>query len=480
MLNKKDAKPIQPYIYMIIANKIVESIELGAYSTGKRLPSVREIASQFSTSTTTALKALRYLEDKSYVVARPKSGFFVNMQNNSLLESIQCNTLPQPYQLPPLDEQTELYLSMVGDTCRIRLDLANGDESLYPVRKVGLMMRQLSYRQPEILGSIVKGTGYRGLKEQIAIRALGYGCHLNVDDIIITNGCIEAMSLSLRAILSPGDCVAVDSPSYFVLLQMLRSLAISVVEVPTDHNGYVDLNIISQIFKNKTVKAYVALANVNNPTGRILPDDYKREIAHLADENNIIIIEDDIFGDTAFTKQRPRPMRAFSSNVILCSGFSKTISPGLRIGWVNSLKWRKNIASLKYTSSLGTSQLPQIAIAEILKNGGYEAHLRRLRRELLIQITLLRQTILEFFPVGTSVSLPEGGYVVWVELPKGYISTRDLFIEARKNSIGIAPGYIFAVDDKYDNCFRLNAGFGWNDETKNAIKLLASLINPAV
>lgn len=476
MLNKKEVTSPSSCLYAKIADKIIESIKFGAYPAGKKLPSVRKIASQFSTSSTTALKALRNLEDRNYAVAKPKSGFFVNMQNKELIESLQNTVIPRAYHLPPLDEQTELYLSMVGDTCRVRLDLANGHESLYPIRKIGLMMRKLSYRQPEILGSIVKGTGYCGLKEQIAFRAVGYGCHLNVDDIIITNGCIEAMSLALRATLSPGDCVAVDSPSYFVLLQMLRSLGVSIVEVPVDHNGYTDLNIITQIFKKKMVKAYVTLPNVNNPMGKILPDDYKKKIVNLADEHDIIIIEDDIFGDTAFTKKRPHPMRAFSSNVILCSGFSKTVSPGLRIGWVNSPKWGKKIASLKYTSSLGTSQLPQIVIAELLSNGGYEAHLRRLRRELSIQIKLLRQAILDFFPCGTHVSIPEGGYVLWIELPKGYMSTRKLFVEAREQGIGIAPGYIFAVDDKYDNCFRLNAGFGWNEDVKNAINVLAKIV----
>lgn len=457
--------------YRQIAEQIKQAIDAGSLPPESRLPSVRTLATQFNVSLTTALKTLRTLEDERYAVARPKSGFFVAPRQLSVAGA--PTRTEQARTVAPLDEQTELHLAMVGSDCRVRLDLANGDSSLYPVRKIGLLMRQMGYSKPALLGNTVKGTGYAPLKAEIARRAVDYGCNINADDILITNGCIEAISLSLRAALNPGDVVAVESPCYFVLLQMLRNLNLRVIEVEPGPEGYVDVERLTGLFRRKAVQAFLTICNVNNPLGKSIPNEQKAWIARQADENDVVIVEDDIFGDTAFGDRRPFPMRAFSPNAILCSGFSKTVAPGIRIGWVHSVNYMRKIASLKYTSTMGTSVLSQAAVAELLRSGGYDAHLRKLRRELARQIHLMRQAVLRYFPGGTRVSDPEGGYVLWVEMPSSALNVRALFLKARNAGIGIAPGHIFATDERYDRCFRLNAGFGWNDEVEQAIRQLA-------
>lgn len=454
--------------YRQIAEQIKQAIDAGTLLPDTRLPSVRTLATQYRVSLTTALKTLRTLEDEHYAVARPKSGFFVASLKKTQPESVEPSR-----KIAPLDEQTELHLAMVGTDCRIRLDLANGASSLYPIKKIGLLMRQMGYTKPFLLGNTVKGTGYMPLKAEIARRAIDYGCNINPDDILITNGCIEALSLSLRATVKPGEVVAVESPCYFVLLQMLHNLDLRVIEVEAGAEGYINVEKLTALFQRKTVRAFVTLANINNPLGKIIPNEKKAYIARQADENDVVIIEDDIFGDTAFGERRPFPMRAFSPNVILCSGFSKTVAPGMRIGWVCSSNAMRKIASLKYTSTMGTSLLSQAAIAELLRNGGYDAHLRTLRRALANQIGKMRGAVQKYFPCGTRVSDPEGGYVLWVEMPPQALNVRALFIKARNAGIGIAPGHIFATDRRYDHCFRLNAGFGWNEEVESAIRQLA-------
>ncbi|WP_246494713.1 PLP-dependent aminotransferase family protein [Brenneria izadpanahii] len=453
--------------YRWIAEMIKRAIIDGTLSPGQRLPSVRKLAAQYGASVTTTLKALRTLEDEHYAQARPQSGFYACLPDKAPPAPLR------PVTITPLDPQTELHLAMVGSDCRVRLDLANGDGDLYPIRKISRLMRQFSYRQPQLLGHPVKGIGYPPLQAEIARRALDYGCNLKADEIIITNGCLEALSLALRAVTEPGDSVAVDSPCYFVLLQMLRNLGLKVVEVGHDDSGTTDAGQLAALFSQRVVKAWVALANVNNPVGSIISDERKTYLTKLADEHDVTIIEDDTFGDTAFGDSRPFPLRAFSPNVILCSGFSKTVAPGLRLGWLSGGKWNRKIASLKYTSTMGTTMLPQTAVAEFLKTGGYDAHLRRLRRELSRQITLLRNAVLNYFPPGTRVSKPLGGYVLWLELPPGCVPAHELFIKAREQGIGIAPGYLFSTDRRYDHCLRLNAGFGWSEDVDQALQRLA-------
>ncbi|MDC6116635.1 PLP-dependent aminotransferase family protein [Serratia rubidaea] len=457
--------------YRQLTEQIKQAIDAGLLPPDTRLPSVRTLATQYNISLTTALKALRTLEDEHYAVAKPKSGFFVAPRQRR--QPKPPAVIEQPREIAPLDEQTELHMAMVGENCRVRLDLANGDSALYPIRKLGLIMRQLGYSQPSLLGDTVKGTGYGPLKAEIARRAIDYGCTLTPETILVTNGCIEALSLALRATVNPGDAVAVESPCYFVLLQMLRNLNLRVVEVDACPAGYVDSEKLVALFQSKTVKVFITLANINNPLGKTIPNEEKAYITRQADENGIIIIEDDTFGDTAFGGQRPFPMRAFSPHVILCSGFSKTVAPGIRIGWVHSNHYIRKITSLKYTSTMGSPLLSQAAISELLRNGGYDAHLRKLRRELAGQIGKLRQQVLQTFPPGTRVSQPQGGYVLWVEMPPDALNVRTLFIKARNAGIGIAPGHIFATDDRYDRCFRLNAGFGYNADVEQAIVQLA-------
>ena len=453
--------------YRHLCEQIKAAVQAGVLLPGARLPSVRTLASQYGVSATTALKALRTLENEHYAVARPKSGFFV--------AAVRCSA-PQPTQakaIDPLDEQTELHLAMVGTDCRVRLDLANGDASLYPLGKLALLLRKAGQAKPAWLGSTVKGSGYPPLKTEIVRRAVSYGCQLEPQHLLVTNGCIEALSLALRATLAPGDAVAVESPCYFVLLRMLHSLGLQVIEVAAEAAGHVDVDALATLFERKAVKAFVTLANINNPLGKSIPNDAKRRIAGLADEHDIVLIEDDIFADTAFGEQRPFPLLAFSANALLCSGFSKTLAPGLRIGWVYSRRYSRQLMALKYTSSMGTSVPPQVAVAEMLRTGGYDAHLRKLRATLASQMRLMREAIVAQFPLGTRVSEPEGGYVLWVQMPPGALNVRELFIKAREAGIGIAPGHIFATDDRYDQCLRLNAGFGWHDEVREAIQQLA-------
>ncbi|CAI1988426.1 MULTISPECIES: aminotransferase-like domain-containing protein [Serratia] len=460
----------QGSLYRQIAEQIKQAIHAGFLPANTRLPSVRTLATQYNISLTTALKTLRTLEDEHYAVAKPKSGFFVAPRRHSLQKGAVM--VEQPREIAPLDEQTELHMAMVGEDCRVRLDLANGDSSLYPIKKLSLIMRQLGYSKPFLLGDTVKGSGYAPLKTEIARRAIDYGCNINPDNILVTNGCVEALSLSLMATVKPGDAVAVESPCYFVLLQMLRQLKLRVIEVETGNEGYVDSEKLVALFQRKAVKVFVTLANVNNPLGKTIPNEKKAHIARQADENGVIIIEDDTFGDISFGVQRPFPMRAFSPNVILCSGFSKTVAPGMRVGWVHSNHYMRKITSLKYTSTMGSPILPQATIAELLSNGGYDAHLRKLRHKLANLVNKIRQVVLLAFPPGTKVSEPEGGYVLWVEMPKNALNVRSLFIKARNAGIGIAPGHIFATDNRYDHCFRLNAGFGYNDEVEQAIAQL--------
>ncbi len=484
-----DRQPTLPQ-YQRLGQQLRDAIEQAALPEGSRLPSVRLLAAQHRVSLTTALQALRWLEASGAIHARPRSGYYVSAPpapakgkpGGRRGASHGATTRPARWAgaVPELDAQARDHLAMVGAPCEFQLDLAAGEPSLYPVERFGVLMRRLAYRDRDLLGAYVRGTGHPALRGEIARHAMQYRCELDPDELIVTNGCVEALNLALRATTRPGDVVAVESPSYFGMLQMLRALELVPLPVACTPGQGIDLAALADALGRAPVKAVVTIANGHNPVGSVAPDAAKRALVALLAEHDVPLIEDDIFGDLCFGETRPLPVRAFDpgGNVLLCAGFSKSLCPGLRLGWIAAGRYTEKVKALKFTTSMGTAELQQAAVAEMLASGGYALHLRRLKAALQAQQASLRAAILRHFPAGTEVSRPEGGFVLWVKLPAHgarTFSTRVLFERARAEGIGIAPGHLFGVNGAFDDCLRVNAGYRWSAALDGAIARLGGL-----
>ncbi|SBS29986.1 putative HTH-type transcriptional regulator YjiR [Marinomonas spartinae] len=476
-------------LYQRIATHIRTDIQQGRLTEAMKLPSVRRIASLHNVSHLTALNALRLLENEGVVEAKPRSGFFVKVRHplsNNLFPSLakQKSTINSP--VPSLDTRSR-HLSLIGRNQITSLGLADGHLELYPVKRFSQIMRQLIYKNPSLLGSHLGGHGLPALIQQIVRRAMDYGCSLVEDEILVTNGGLESLSLALKASTSPGDKVLIQSPTYFLLLQLLKDLGLEAIEIASSNMTLNTLQLEETIDRHK-IKVMVYTANFNNPDGCLLSDSDKQALVNLMVEKQVTIIEDDVYGDIYFGNTRPRPLRAFNDQVILCSSFTKTLSPGLRIGWLACAGWQDAVYNLKRTSSKVTAEFPQAAIAEFIKNGGYDVHMRKLRALLKGYCQVMREEILKAFPVGTQVSQPQGGYVLWVTLKEGSPSTRVLFEKAYAERISIVPGYLFSLVDidsakigtvierSNDLSFRINYGYGLTPDNKEAIHTLASWV----
>jgi DNA-binding transcriptional MocR family regulator len=160
--------------------------------------------------------------------------------------------------------------------------------------------------------------------------------------------------------------------------------------------------------------------------------------------------------------------------VMLCSSFSKTLAPGYRVGWVAPGRFREKVERLKFTHTVATPTLPQLACAEFLDNGGYDRQLRGLRRKIEGQVRQMTEAIAAHFPAGTRVSRPAGGYVLWVEMPSG-TSALDLHTRALERGISVAPGPIFSAKQRFGSCIRLSCGYPWSDRIEGAVATLGRL-----
>lgn len=476
-------------LYQRIATHIRSDIQQGRLLEEMKLPSVRRLASLHNVSHLTALNALRLLENEGVVEAKPRSGFFVKA-----LHSLSNNASPPlakkkssiKSQAPSLDIRSQ-HLALIGRNQITSLGLADGHLALYPVKRLSQIMRQLIYKNPSLLGSHLGGHGLPVLIQQIVRRAMDYGCSLTEDEILVTNGGLESLSLALKASTSPGDKVLIQSPTYFLLLQLLKDLGLETIEIEPSSMAINTTQLAKTIDQHK-IKVMVYTANFNNPDGVLLSDNDKQALVNLMVEKQVTVIEDDVYGDIYFGETRPRPLRAFNDQVILCSSFTKTLSPGLRIGWLACAGWQDSVYNLKRTSSKVTAEFPQAAIAEFIKNGSYDVHMRKLRALLKGYCQIMRAEILKAFPAGTQVSQPQGGYVLWVTLKEGSPSTRVLFEKAYVEQISIVPGYLFslgnrdwvktnnAVEGSEDLSFRINYGYGLTQDNKEAIHTLASWV----
>jgi DNA-binding transcriptional MocR family regulator len=302
------------------------------------------------------------------------------------------------------------------------------------------------------------------------------GCTFSPRDINITCGALEAINLALRAVARPGDAIAVESPTYFGILQSAGSLDMKVIEIPTHPQDGMNLDELDAAIRKHRVKACIAMSNCHNPLGYVLPDKYKKALAELTARRDVALIEDEVYGDLTFTGPRPRPVKAFDrkGNVLVCSSFSKILCPGYRLGWVMAGRYRVEVERLKMLTTVATPSLPQMVVAEFLETGGYDRHLKRLRTTLQSQVEGVRQAISKYFPEGTRISRPAGGYMLWVELPRR-ISALKLYHAALEQHISILPGAIFSVTGRYRNHIRINCGQSWSDAHDRALLTLGHL-----
>ncbi|MGN6668990.1 MAG: PLP-dependent aminotransferase family protein [Trinickia sp.] len=480
--------PLYAPLYVQLAQRLWDGIEQAALAEGTRVPSVRTLAMQHGVSMSTALQALRWLETRGHIEARPRSGYFVAKRarrgkrasavGDMKGDGVRRWTRPEP----ELDAQARDHLAIAGAPAAVRLDLASAETSLYPVERFSVLLRRLAYQHRDLVGSHVRGTGYPALRAQIARQAMRYACELDPDEIVVTNGCVEALNLALRAVARPGDLIAVESPTYYVLLQMVRALEMRIFPIACKPHTGMDVDALKQALdRGAPIKAVVTVANGNNPLGSVPNDTAKRSLVKLLRERDVPLIEDDIFGDLCFGEARPSPVRVFDDahgNVLLCGGFSKSLCPGLRLGWIAGGRFTDRVKALKYTTSMSTAELQQAAVAELLAKGGYALHLRRLKAALQSQQRSLREAVLRYFPDGTEVTDPAGGLVLWAKLPEFEgrpCSTRPLFEQARAEGISFAPGHLFGEAGAFDDCLRLNAGNRWTSELEAAVRRLGEL-----
>jgi DNA-binding transcriptional MocR family regulator len=462
------------FLYHEIASGIAGQITNGVLKYRDKLPSVRMLCKEHNISMNTAKRVFLELEAQSLIDTKPQSGYFVSRLPSVKL---QMPEVSRPSLIAKDTAPNELISKVYANIANEKLTLfsigiPSGD--LLPLAKLKKEIVRATQKLREGGATYEPSQGNINLRRMIAVRSLTWGGNLNENDLITTNGAMNALSFCLMALGKPGDTIAIESPCYPGILQLAISLGFKVLELPTHPVTGLEIDALKNAIDK--IDLCLLVPNFNTPLGSCMPDEHKKEIVALLAKHQIPLIEDDVYGDLYFGKQRPKCCKSFDTegNVLWCGSISKTLAPGYRVGWVAPGKYKEKLLKLKLIHSISSSSIAQEAVANFLATGKYKNHLRQLRRTLQSNYQNYVHAIGQYFPEGTKITRPQGGVAVWVEFSKD-IDTAKLYDLAIKQHISIAPGRMFTLQDQFENCMRLCIGLPWSDEIDFKLKQLGNL-----
>lgn len=478
MAQVDDRMTADSYKYEWIKRTITDAIDSGALSVGDRVPSLRAMSNKSQVSISTIMRAYLDLEIEGRIESRPQSGFYVRRKTRELLAPRTSEPDLKPTSLDSFNFHFDI-LNAMADAKIVPLGAATPAPDLLPIAELKKLLRQAGTAVENAYG-YEELAGNRKLRAQIAYHMLEAGINAHMDDIIITNGGSEALYMALSTVADRGDTVAVESPCYFGYLHILKTLGISILEIATDPGTGVDVGALSQAFDRYDVKACILQPNFNNPFGCLTTNEKKRRLAELFAERKIPLIEDDTVGDLPFNRERPRTITSYDPSIdsMYISSFSKTLSPGFRIGWIYGSRYREELLRSKMAISMNTNRPAQIALANYLAGGRYVKHLKSYVTQCRKQVDSVSAAVEKFFPKDTRLTSPEGGFLLWAVLPEE-INTDILYQRALAEDIGIAPGSIFTSQKRYRNCIRLSCAHPYSGKIECALKKLGELAEKA-
>lgn len=466
-----------PPLYETLAQELAQHIAGGIYPAGSRLPGVRSIAQARGLSVATVVAAYRQLEDTGQIEARSRSGFYVRPRPPLRPIAPEPSPRAEPPCLVNCRDMAMALLKASHDPRIVQLGAAVPAPEFLPTQAVAQALARATRLHRTRAAGYMMPPGAPELRREIARRMQVAGAHVDADDIVVTTGCQEALSLALRAVTKPGDVVAVESPAFYGLLHVMESLGLEALEIPAHPTEGLSLDALAFALEKWPVKACVTVPNFSNPLGFLMPDENKRALVALLGRHGIPLIEDDVYGDLGFAPRRPSTCMALApeADVLYCGSFSKTLAPGLRIGWIAAPRHRETVEYLKYVSSIASPSAPQFAVADLLASGRYERYLREARGKYAAAVARMSDAVMGHFPEGTRVSQPQGGFVLWVELPDS-VDSFALARHALEAGVSIAPGPLFSASGKYRHHIRLSCARTWDDVLERAVVRLAGLV----
>ncbi|WP_279485730.1 PLP-dependent aminotransferase family protein [Aeromonas veronii] len=462
-------------LYQQLADRLQSQIDDGIWQPGERIPSIRQSCKTHGLSPMTVLQAYQLLESQGRILARPQSGYYVKAASPQVVQHIPSQT----HYSGSVDINDLVFEVLQASKSRdlVPLGMSVADPTLFPHPQLGRALASCMRKLDPFSTVADLPPGNEALRRAIAQRYASDGVAVNPQEIIITTGAMEALSLSLQVLTEPGDWVVVESPTFYGALQAIERLKLKAVEIPVIPGVGIDLALLEDALSQMPIKACWLMGNVQHPLGHTMPDGHKQRLMALLNSHGVPLVEDDVYAEVYFGRERPKPIRHWDQrgDSLLCSSFSKCLAPGFRVGWVVAGPHAERVQRLQLMSTLSTNVPSQLALAEMLRQGGVDAHFRRLRHTLAQRQQQMRAALQRLLPSEVRISSPDGGYFLWLALP-AHFDSRALHAKALGSGFSVPPGALFSSQGQHNHCLRLNSSHPWSEQLEQALTRLAALI----
>ncbi|MEA3423937.1 MAG: PLP-dependent aminotransferase family protein [Bacillota bacterium] len=324
--------------------------------------------------------------------------------------------------------------------------------------------------------------GYKPLREKIVKRMEKVEIETTPDEILVTSGSQQGLDFCGKVFLNPDDVVIVESPSYLGAINAFKAYQCKFVEVPTDDHGMIMSELDRILAVTENVKFIYVIPDFQNPTGRTWPVDRRKEFIKIANKYDIPVVEDNPYGELRFEGEIPPSLKSFDDDgrVIFLGTFSKTFTPGLRMGWVNA---REDILEkfilVKQSADLQTNSMTQRELSVFMDMYDFDAHIEKIKDAYRKRRDIMMKTMEETFPENVHWTYPEGGLFTWVVFPE-HINARELMAEAIKKNVACVPGGSFFPNGGHENAIRVNYSNMPEDKIVEGIKRLAEVVKEAL
>lgn len=476
--------------YIDLAEMCIADISSGKLVKNSRMPSLRNFRQQHSISMTTALNCYQYLESLGWILARPQSGYFVCGQRmaNEKPELVAFKSIMTDPKLPVV----KLYYQHDNSSaCAVDSSHnASANHSIYhpinketvgplgvaristdfiPLDKLQNSFRRALKRQGSNISFYPDIQGEKILRDTLSSHFKSYDFHIPSDELLITNGCMDSIQTAIEICTDIGDAVAISSPCFNGLLDMLAALGRKVIEIPSTEQG-IDLVQLEQHMKSNQIKAGLFCTSHMNPQGISMTALQKQHLVNLAQTYKIPIIEDDVYIELAHGKVMPLPAKHWDKQgyILWCGSVSKTIAAGYRLGWCWPGRFTEQYLQKRKYCNQGVSSPVQLGLADFISNGDYAKHLKKLRVAIQQHTLSYQRYLTKNLPAASKISDPSGGFVLWIQVPN--LNGRKLLEQANQYNIDIRIGEQFSTRDLYQDYFRVNTGFmitGDNEKDKD-------------
>jgi GntR family transcriptional regulator/MocR family aminotransferase len=476
VLERDSARDGRP-VYRQIAEYILREIDGGRLGGGARLPPIRDLARELEVNRDTVALAYEALAAAGLVESSVGRGTFVRAPARA------TGLAGEPYQpeFSPLTERLrdfERARPRFGSaTDAIPMHTLVPDPSLYPAdafrKALGRALQQggaelLRYGAPQ---------GYQHLREVLAERLRGASIAVDADGVVLCHGASQGIHLATRLFAEAGDAVALEEPTYNNVLAVMHGLGLRTAPVPMREDG-LDLAALEYTLERADVKLLYTIPTFHNPMGITTSLAHRRKLLEIAARCGKPVLEDAYEMDLRLSGRSVPSLAALDAAglVVHLFSFSKSLFPGARVGAISaSGRVVDALLALKQATDLSDSMLLQAALAEFVAGGGYDRHLRKLRRVLRVRRDALLEALSQEMPEGVRWTLPEGGYQVWVELPQG-LDTGELLADAVGAGLLFAPGFQFNHDGRASRCLRLTFAIADAESLRRGVKILAGVV----